>query len=112
MLRREINIKFDEWWETQSQFTARDRHKARRMFGDVYSHVVKPQLYRFQSGRWIVTVHARTEDDAKVMAIAKLDQRARKFMAKAPPGGWGLRRLNGDDIAPSDGKRGKASAPP
>ncbi|POO54418.1 hypothetical protein CPJ18_02680 [Agrobacterium rosae] len=101
MQRREINKKFDEWWETQNEFTARDRHKARRMFAVACTHVVKPQSYRFQSGRWIVTVQARTEDDAKVMALAKLNERARKFMTKTPPGGWGIRRIDGDEIAPT-----------
>lgn len=101
MLRREINKKFDEWWGTQSELPARDRQKALLVFAAACSLVVKPTSYRFQAGRWIVTVQARTEDDAKVMALAKLNERARKFMTKTPPGGWGLRRIEGDEVAPT-----------
>lgn len=99
MRRKEINKKFDEWWKAQSELPARDRPKARLVFAAACPLVAKPRVYRFQSGRWIVTVQARTEDDAKIMATAKLNERARKFMSKPPIGGWGIRSIDGDEIA-------------
>jgi hypothetical protein len=53
----------------------------------------KLKPFRFQDGRWVVTVRARTIADARVKASEKLDQRSAKFMAKPPECGWTLRLL-------------------
>ncbi|WP_312405193.1 hypothetical protein [Rhizobium sp.] len=49
--------------------------------------------YRFQSGRWVVTVSATTFAEAQRLALEKLDERAAKFMAPRPPQGWQIRQL-------------------
>ncbi len=56
----------------------------------------KPKTYRFQSGRWIVSVQATSKREAKVIAYAKLTQRATKLKSSPPPGGWRLRKLAAD----------------
>ncbi len=56
----------------------------------------KPKPYRFQSGRWFVSVQATSKREAKVIAAAKLTQRATKLKSSPPPGGWRLRELEAD----------------
>jgi len=87
---------FDEWWETNPDRTptkhARDSARLAFLAGCKAATVKK--RYRFQSGRWVVTVSATTFAEAQRLALQKLDQRAEKFMAARPPQGWQIRQMS------------------
>ena len=53
----------------------------------------KLNVYRFQSGRWRVTVKAKSITEAKAEARKTLDQRAQKLGGTPPAGGWQLTQV-------------------
>ncbi len=86
---------FDDWWEANPERipTKQARDKARLAFLAGCKAASVSKRYRFQSGRWIVSVSATTFAEAQRLAIQKLDQRAEKFMASRPPQGWQIRQI-------------------
>jgi hypothetical protein len=95
MLKSEIDQNFENWWKTVRGATEQDKSKMRFAFvaGCAFVDSAKPKTYRFQSGRWVVSVQATSKREAKIIASAKLTQRATKLQASPPPGGWKLREL-------------------
>jgi hypothetical protein len=95
MLKSEIDQSFENWWKTARGATEQDKARMRLAFvaGCRFVDSVKPKTYRFQSGRWVVSVQATSKREAKIIAAAKLTQRATKLQASPPPGGWKLREL-------------------
>jgi len=87
---------FDDWWEANTDRvpTKRARENARLAFLAGCKAATVMKSYRFQSGRWIVSVSATTFAEAQRLAIQKLDQRAAKFMATRPPQGWQIRQVS------------------
>lgn len=87
---------FDDWWEASPDkiSTKRARDNARLAFLAGCKAATARKSYRFQSGRWIVTVSATTFAEAQRLAIHKLDERAAKFMATRPPQGWQIRQIS------------------
>ncbi len=95
-------IRFDEWWNRRGEQSRSilDERTARMAFVAgcrVTTNSVPKQAldrrgkqYRFQCGRWIVTVIAKAAPEAKEKAIEVLDRRAEKFMISALVGGWYL----------------------
>ncbi len=91
---------FDEWWASASvkSRSAAAKEDARRAFiaGSRFGNTRKN--YRFQAGRWIVTVSATSEREAMTAATEKLNQRAAKLGATPPARGWQLRQIDGRGI--------------
>ncbi|NTE89526.1 hypothetical protein [Agrobacterium rubi] len=89
----ELDPVFEKWWKSQGVINDRDKSKARVAFVAAYKLALKQKAktYNFQAGRWTVTVLATSMKDAKILATAKLNERAEKLLAKPPAGGWGLR---------------------
>ncbi|MBO0142236.1 hypothetical protein JZX87_13800 [Agrobacterium sp. Ap1] len=87
---------FDDWWEAQPEKipTKRARENARLAFLAGCKAATTKNSYRFQSGRWVVTVSASTFAEAQRLALQRLDQRAEKFMASRPPQGWQIRQIS------------------
>lgn len=86
---------FDDWWETNPGRipTKRARDNARLAFLAGCKAATTTKSYRFQSGRWVVTVSATTYAEAQRLAIQKLDERAAKFMSRRPTQGWQIRQI-------------------
>ncbi|RSC38573.1 hypothetical protein EGT36_16330 [Agrobacterium sp. FDAARGOS_525] len=97
MLKSEIDQSFENWWKTVRGATEQDKARMRLAFvaGCKFVDSAKPKLYRFQSGRWVVSVQATSKREAKVIAAAKLTQRATR-KSSAPGRGWRLRELEAD----------------
>ncbi|OOO15671.1 hypothetical protein BTE56_24320 [Agrobacterium pusense] len=95
MLKSEIDQSFENWWKTVRGATEQDKARMRLAFvaGCKFVDSAKPKPYRFQSGRWVVSVQATSKREAKVIAAAKLTLRATKLKSSPPPGGWRLREL-------------------
>ncbi|MDR6703005.1 hypothetical protein [Agrobacterium tumefaciens] len=95
MLKSEVDQNFEIWWQTVRGVTEQDKSRMRVAFvaGCRFIESAKPKTYRFQSGRWVVSVKATSKREAKMIASAKLTQRATKLLASPPPGGWKLREL-------------------
>jgi len=87
---------FDDWWEANPEKipTKRARDNARLAFLAGCKAATVRKSYRFQSGRWIVSVSATTFAEAQRLAIYKLDERAAKFMTTRPPQGWQIRQIS------------------
>jgi len=98
MLKSEIDQSFENWWKTVRGATDQDKARMRLAFvaGCQFVDSSKPKTYRFQSGRWVVSVQATSKREAKIIAAAKLTQRAAKLETSAPPRGWRLRELEAD----------------
>lgn len=98
MLKSEIDKNFEQWWKSVIGAADHEKHRMRLAFlaGCKLAESAKPKSYRFQSGRWVVSVRAGSVREAKIIAAAKLTQRATKLMSSAPPGGWRLRQLESD----------------
>lgn len=98
MLKSEIDQSFENWWKTVRGATEQDKARMRLAFvaGCKFVDSAKPKPYRFQSGRWVVSVQATSKREAKVIAAATLTQRATKLKSSPPPGGWRLRELEAD----------------
>jgi len=96
MLKSEIDQNFENWWKTARGVTDQDKARMRLAFvaGCQFVDSAKPKIYRFQSGRWVINVQATSKREAKIIASAKLTQRAAKLQASPPPGGWKLRKLD------------------
>lgn len=96
MKDRKLIQAFDDWWETNPGRipTKRARDNARLAFLAGCKAATVPKLYRFQSGRWVVTVSATNFAEAQRQAIQKLDERAAKFMSRRPPQGWQIRQVS------------------
>ncbi|MQB19681.1 hypothetical protein DXT90_03435 [Agrobacterium tumefaciens] len=102
MPKQDHFVRFDEWWNNigEQSRAALDERTARTAFvaGCLVTTKAAPKQildrrgkqYRFQCGRWKVTVVAKTAPEAKEKAIEVLDRRAEKFMISAPVGGWYL----------------------
>lgn len=107
MPKQDHFAKFEEWWGHlgEQSRAALDERTARMSFvagcrvttkAAPKQAVPKQTLdrrgkqYRFQCGRWKVTVIAKTPPEAKEKAIEVLNRRAEKFMTSAPVGGWYL----------------------
>lgn len=102
--------RFDEWWEAigpatragldaqtaRISFVAACRMTAQDYLRESTSKVTKQ--YRFQCGRWKVTVTASNMEAAKLKAIQALDRRAAKFMTTGPRGGWTLSLIKDDHV--------------
>lgn len=93
-LGSEFQTGFIEWWE---KIEPRARSKmditlAQNAFVAGYKRGSDRTLktYRYSAGRWKVTVNAPSASDAKIEAAKLLTQRAEKFSATPPPGGWKL----------------------
>ena len=95
MLKSEVDQNFENWWKTVRGVTEQDKARMRLAFvaGCRFVEGATPKTYRFQSGRWIINVQATSKREAKVIASAKLTQRATKLQASPPSGGWKLREL-------------------
>lgn len=87
---------FDDWWEANPEKipTKRARDTARLAFLAGCKAATTTKRYRFQSGRWVVTVSATTFAEAQRQAIHKLDERAARFMSRRPPQGWQIRQIS------------------
>lgn len=87
---------FDEWWDANPERipTKKARAHARLAFLAGCQAATVTKSYRFQSGRWVVTVSATTVAEAQRLALQKLDERAEKFMATRPPQGWQIRQVS------------------
>lgn len=98
MLKSEIDQSFENWWSTVRGATEQDKARMRLAFvaGCKFVDSAKPKPYRFQSGKWVVSVQATSKREAKIIAAAKLTQRAAKLECSAPPRGWRLRELEAD----------------
>lgn len=98
MLKSEIDENFENWWKTVRGATDQDKARMRLAFvaGCQFVDNAKPKAYRFQSGRWVVNVQARSKREAKIIAAAKLTQRAAELESSPPPRGWRLRELEAD----------------
>lgn len=96
MLKREVDQNFESWWQTVKGVTEQDKSRMRLAFvaGCHFVESAKPKTYRFQSGRWVVSVKATSKREAKMIASAKLTQRAAKLQASPPTGGWKLQELD------------------
>lgn len=96
MLKSEIDHNFENWWKTVRGATDQDKARMRLAFvaGCQFVDSAKPKTYRFQSGRWVVSVQATSKREAKIIAAAKLTQRAAKLHTSPPQGGWKLRELD------------------
>jgi hypothetical protein len=92
---------FHAWWDalSHSEQASLNKYMARRAYlagmRAVPARPVKepaPTLktFRFQAGKWRVVVKAASLKAAKIAAIQKLDQRAKKCLATTPSGGWQL----------------------
>ncbi|TBN10892.1 hypothetical protein EYC79_18255 [Agrobacterium cavarae] len=105
MPKQDLFARFDMWWSSigEQSRAALDEQTARMAFVAgcrVMTKALPKQIpdrrgrqYRFQCGRWKVTVIAKTAPEAKEKAIGVLDRRAEKFMTSAPVGGWYLSPL-------------------
>lgn len=95
MLKADIDRNFERWWKSRSETISGDKESYREAFaaGCDFVEQKKFRPYRFQAGRWRVTVEATSFRDAKTIAIAKLNQRAERLSASMPAGGWKLERL-------------------
>ncbi|MDP9758334.1 MULTISPECIES: hypothetical protein [Agrobacterium] len=98
MLKSEIDQNFENWWKTLRGATDQDKARMRLAFvaGCQFVDSAKPKTYRFQSGRWVVSVQATSKREAKLIAATKLTQRAAKLESSPPPRGWRLRELEAD----------------
>ncbi|PZU72538.1 MAG: hypothetical protein DI546_13775 [Rhizobium sp.] len=98
MLKSEIDQNFENWWKTVRGATEQDKARMRLAFvaGCRFVDSAEPKTYRFQSGRWVVSVQATSKREAKIIAEAKLTNRAAKLEASPPPKGWRLRELRSD----------------
>ncbi|OCJ68585.1 hypothetical protein A6U97_07990 [Agrobacterium tumefaciens] len=98
MLKSEMDQNFENWWKTVRGATEHDKARMRLAFvaGCQFVDSAKPKTYRFQSGRWVVSVQATSKREAKIIATAKLAQRAAKLECSPPPRGWRLRELEAD----------------
>ena len=98
MLKSEIDQSFENWWRTVRGVTEQDKARMRLAFvaGCKFVDSAKPKSYRFQSGRWVVSVQAISKREAKAIVAAKLTQRATRLKSSPPPGGWRLRELEAD----------------
>lgn len=94
---------FDKFWRSldpQHQ-RATNLFVARQAF--IAGSKVKPQrstvpeTYRFQAGKWRVTVQAKSITEAKAEARKVLDRRAKKLGVKGPAAGWHLTQLDPDE---------------
>ncbi|WP_145638981.1 hypothetical protein [Neorhizobium alkalisoli] len=86
---------FDEWWASSPDRipTKRARANACLAFLAGCKAATTTKSYRFQAGRWIVTVSATTLAEAQRLALRKLDQRAERIGASRPPNGWQIRQV-------------------
>ena len=86
---------FDEWWEATPDRvpTKQARFNARAAFLAGCKVATEPKDYRFQAGRWVVTVRAPTLEIAQQEALKTLDRRARKIGATPPQTGWQLTQV-------------------
>jgi hypothetical protein len=88
---------FDEWWAKLSPKTRATTsiETARMAFVAGCRVGARPtnQTYRYQAGRWKVTVEAVSVGDAKLAAVRKLNERAAKLGATPPEKGWRLTPL-------------------
>ncbi|SDJ25283.1 hypothetical protein SAMN05428983_0832 [Agrobacterium fabrum] len=98
MLKADIDRNFERWWKSRSEAVNGDKESYRDAFtaGCVFVEQKKFKSYRFQAGRWRVSVEATSYRDAKIIAVAKLNQRAERLSASPPTGGWKLERLADD----------------
>ncbi|MGV1943526.1 hypothetical protein ACQZ5D_23865 [Agrobacterium sp. 22-211-1] len=99
MRKENIDRNFERWWKSRSETIGGDKEMCREAFaaGCDFVEQKKFRPYRFQAGRWRVTVEATSFRDAKTIAIAiaiaKLNQRAERLSTSVPAGGWRLERL-------------------
>lgn len=95
MLKADIDRNFERWWRSRSETISGDKETYREAFAAGCNFVEQKKFrpYRFQAGRWRVTVEATSFRDAKSIAIAKLNQRAERLSAPVPASGWKLERL-------------------
>lgn len=85
---------FEDFWSSLDVHTRKSlgKDKARRAFlaGFRLAAFPKSSDFRFQAGRWRVTVRAPSMMEARVEAIKVLDRRAEKLGAIPPEHGWQL----------------------
>jgi hypothetical protein len=95
MTDRKFFQAFDQWWEAAPDRlpTKRARDNARAAFMAGCRAATVEKDYRFQAGRWIVTVRAPTLAIAKQEAVKILNRRARKIGAIPPALGWKLTQI-------------------
>jgi hypothetical protein len=93
---------FDKFWRSlkpehqrsTNLFVARQAFIAGRKVGKpTEKPSLVPAVYRFQAGKWRVTVKARSLTEARSEARKVLDRRAQKLGATPPAGGWLLTQL-------------------
>lgn len=96
MLKSEIDKNFEKWWITVRGAADQEKHRMRLAFlaGCKLAESADAKTYRFQAGRWVVSVQATSKREAKIIAAAKLTQRAAKLQTSPPQGGWKLRELD------------------
>lgn len=96
---REINKKFDDWWETQVSFAESEKRNLRLAFtaGCKTYLNASPKTYRFRCGKWIVSVNASSLREARALASIELKLRADKLQVPPPARGWHLRQVRGNE---------------
>ena len=99
MTEEKVHREFDKFWRSlppEHQRSA-NRFVARQAFmAGTEQTITVPRPYRFQSGKWRVTVTATSMAAAKIEARKKLDQRAAKLCVKSPSAGWMLTPISDD----------------
>lgn len=92
MHKSEHVVRFNEWWGSLDPSTkaALDVETARKAFcaGSREGFKGRRRIYKFQTGRWLVSVTALTESEAKLRAIKAFEERAAKLNVDPPKCGW------------------------
>jgi hypothetical protein len=92
MRKVDISKNFEKWRQSQPVETVAGEDALLLAFAagcDVVENK-KFRPYRFRTGRWIVMVEATILKDARAIATARLNQRAKKLAVTPPSGGWSL----------------------
>jgi hypothetical protein len=92
MRKTDIDKNFEVWRQTQAEENLTEEDALRLAFAAGCKFVEKKKFkpYRLRTGQWVVSVEATTLKDAKAIATARLNQRAKKLKVTPPSGGWSL----------------------
>ncbi len=98
MDKGEHRVRFEEWW-TSIDPRVRDKmdaETARKAFtaGCREAFEGRRRVYRFQTGKWKISVSALSKAEAKLRAEKAFEKRAEKANAATPKGGWKITPLH------------------